>query len=807
MADANLFDQALAFHRAGQLDQAEATYTALLAQNPRDSGALTNLATLNLQRGRADAAIQLLRCSLEIAPDQANACNLLACALKDTDHAEQALPWCDRAIALQPDYADAFSNRADVLLRLQQPERALADYDRAIALGQCYAETFFNRGNALLWLERLEDALPNYDRAIALRPSFARALAHRGMALARLHRPAQALADLDLAIALEPDDAEAFNNRGNALFDLGHLIGAFDSYNRAIALRPDYAEAFSNLGNVLQKFKRLEEAIACYDRAIALRPGDADARNHRGAMLYHLGRQQEALADYTQALAIDPANAATRWALALARIPPIFADEAEIRPARAAFAAALDALDAWFDDDEKIGKGADTVGNPPPFYLAYQEENNQPLLARYGALCQRLMADWQRRNGCESNRTPARTTGRIKVGIVSSHIINHSVWHALTKGWLQHLDRARFELLVFHLRPERDAETALAQSLADVFVDGHFSLKQWADAIQAQRADVLIYPEIGMFPLTQQLAALRLAPLQLAAWGHPETTGLPTIDAFISAEAFEPENADARYTEKLLRLPHLGCSYAPLVAGEIAETAFVSSIFMVEEREQTDGAHILLQPNQREARGEEQAQSSAPAPQNVPLLLCAGTPYKYAPQHDPILVEIARQLGPCRMIFFASESERALAERLRERLRRAFAAAGLDLDAVSLLLPWQDKTTFHALLRRADALLDTIGFSGFNTAMQAVECAAPIVTMEGRFMRGRLASGILRRIGLDELVAADTGAYIALALKLARDNAYRRDIKTRIEEARAILFNDPAPIRALEDFLFARHSG
>ena len=51
--------------------------------------------------------------------------------------------------------------------------------------------------------------------------------------------------------------------------------------------------------------------------------------------------------------------------------------------------------------------------------------------------------------------------------------------------------------------------------------------------------------------------------------------------------------------------------------------------------------------------------------------------------------------------------------------------------------------------------LDSIGFSGFNTALQAVECGLPIVTREGRFMRGRLASGILKRMGLQDLVAAD----------------------------------------------------
>ncbi len=98
-------------------------------------------------------------------------------------------------------------------------------------------------------------------------------------------------------------------------------------------------------------------------------------------------------------------------------------------------------------------------------------------------------------------------------------------------------------------------------------------------------------------------------------------------------------------------------------------------------------------------------------------------------------------------------------------------------------------------------MLDTIGFSGFNTAMQAVESALPIVTIEGRFMRGRLASGILRRMGLHELVAPSTEEYATIAARLARDGEYRKSVRRRIEAARHVLFDDDAPIRAMEAFL------
>jgi protein O-GlcNAc transferase len=85
--------------------------------------------------------------------------------------------------------------------------------------------------------------------------------------------------------------------------------------------------------------------------------------------------------------------------------------------------------------------------------------------------------------------------------------------------------------------------------------------------------------------------------------------------------------------------------------------------------------------------------------------------------------------------------------------------------------------------------------------MQAVECGLPIVAREGRFMRGRLASGILKRMGLSELVATSEEDYIAIAVRLAQDAECRRRTREHIVETRHILHDDPAPVRTLEEFL------
>jgi protein O-GlcNAc transferase len=274
-----------------------------------------------------------------------------------------------------------------------------------------------------------------------------------------------------------------------------------------------------------------------------------------------------------------------------------------------------------------------------------------------------------------------------------------------------------------------------------------------------------------MEPITIQLASLRLAPVQIATWGHPETTGLPTIDYYLSAEDLEPADARDNYTEQLVALPHLGCCYQRLAVTPVAPDLDALAIHA-----------------------------------DRPIFICAGTPYKYVPHHDWVFTEIARRTERCQFVFSLYNQE-TLAEALRARLAAAFAAAGMDFRDYGVFLPWQSRPAFYGLLQRADVYLDTIGFSGFNTAMQAIECGLPIVTREGRFLRGRLASGILKRMGLPDLAVPTEEDYVERAVALAGDAPARMRLRDRIEASRPLLFDDIAPIRALETFLVGAARG
>lgn len=755
----------LALQRLGRPFEALACYDRALALEPASIAALFNRANVLRDLDRPDEALESYEEVIRLDPGHAEALNNRGLLLDSLQRKDEAILSFDRAIAARPDYAEALNNRGATLSALGRYEDALASYDMSLSKRPDYAAAHNNRGAALGALYRFEEALASYARALAIDPAFSEAFYNQAVTLANLRKHADALASYDRALELRPAYPEAANGRGTTLREMGRSLDALASYERALDARPDFPEALDNRGVVLASLGRHEEALACHDSALALRPGFAAALSNRATVLREIGEQRAAMAGYRSAMEADPGSLAVRFKHLISCVPVLAQDESEVMRSRSLFAEETEKLEAWIASHE-VQDEQRAVGAAQPFHLAYQEENNRDLLGRYGTLCSRLMNFWRQRNKLQFDTPPPAGRSRLRVGIVSAHIHKHSVWSAIIKGWLEQIDRRRFEIEVFHLGNSQDAETEFASAHCDLFTQGDRRFDEWASTIGDRKPDVLIYPEVGMDITTPRLASMRLAPVQIAAWGHPETTGLPSIDYYLSAEAFETDKSQNHYTERLVTLPNLGCYYAPEEPAVEAEAGAVHA------------GNI-----------------------GAPLFVCPGTPFKYAPQHDDVFVHIAQRLKDARFVFFTYAPVPQLSKRLAERIQKAFAAEGLDYLRHVEFIPWQPKAGFYAVLRRADVFLDTIGFSGFNTAMQAIECGLPIVAREGRFMRGRFASAILNRMQLGELVAQDKQAYVECAVRLAQDHEYNAGIRERIVRSRPILFHDSAPIRKLEDFL------
>lgn len=269
----------------------------------------------------------------------------------------------------------------------------------------------------------------------------------------------------------------------------------------------------------------------------------------------------------------------------------------------------------------------------------------------------------------------------------------------------------------------------------------------------------------------QRLNQRRQSSLQAVGWGHPITTGLPTIDLFFSGELLERADADGDYRERLVRLSGTGaCTLPP----PFTATAPAAAIF---DRPPGEGV--------------------------VNFLLCQQA-IKYDPAFDGLYPRIARAAATeCHFWLSRDPGFPWATELVRERLAAAFTAAGLDPARCLHIVEWLPRDQFWGLMERMDIYLDLPAFSGYTTAWQAAHCGLPIVTCEGPAMRQRLAAGLLRRCGIIETIAATPEEYVATAAALADAPARRARLRQQLREAVVLTDQDLTVVRAFETALLA----
>jgi CRISPR-associated protein Csy1 len=162
--------------------------------------------------------------------------------------------------------------------------------------------------------------------------------------------------------------------------------------------------------------------------------------------------------------------------------------------------------------------------------------------------------------------------------------------------------------------------------------------------------------------------------------------------------------------------------------------------------------------------------------------------FKLHPDGDAVLAAIAAGAPRVQLVCFAPERA-PWWERFHARLQRAFAARGLDLDRHLLQLPLGSRERYLQVNRACDLMLDSLHWSGGNTALDALCSGLPLVTCPGRFMRGRQSLAMLARLELaGALSCADPATQAARVLQLLADGDERRELAGAIGTNLDLLF-------------------
>jgi len=620
------------------------------------------------------------------------------------------------AIAQSPDLAEAHYNLGNVLVPLGQIEEAIAAYIEAIRCEPTFGDAYWNLAN-VYW---------GQGAAIT-----ARVWVERGLAKGSL-TPAVGYGLLGDICATEPDGEER----------------AIAAYTQALQINPGNGVVWRNLGIVQARRGHHEAALQALAQATALQPADSEAWFHLGAVYSDRNELAKALPCWERAIALNPLDGRARRQHALA-LPIVYETEAEVQRWRQRYTENLMEFGEWARQHPTAALPG--IAFATNFLLSYQGQDDRPLQRAYGDVVRDVVS----RVIPQFSQPLAMPPGPPwRVGYVSRHLYGHTVGK-LAVGWVEGTDPVAFQVFCYHAGTIQDEITDRFRQSSHRFY--HLPGRQWEDIAAQIRQDdlhILVYLDVGMDPLMTVLAAMRLAPIQGVGWGHPVTTGLPTLDFFLSSRAMEPPDGDRHYRETLVRLPGIGLYYRP----------------------------PLLPP------------PALPAGLRPPVLLSCQSPFKYLPQDDALWGEMVARLPHAQLVFVGFAPHSPITATFQQRLNRVMSSDRYRL------LPSLPHWEYLALNRAATVFLDVPAWSGGHTVLEAIACGLPVVTWPGALMRQRHAYGILQTLGVTDTVAGDPADYVAKVVRLVTDPAYRTQIQSQMVANAHRLYNNPDCVAALEDF-------
>jgi tetratricopeptide (TPR) repeat protein len=701
---------------------------------------------------------------------------------------------------------------------------ALACYGEALENDPSHGPTLFHVGVALHRTGDLAGAEQSFLRALAVLPNSSEAWLNLGLVRGLRGDMACGIKALRRCLEVDGGNRIAWEALGQMLRAISDLPASINALRHAVSCESPSRSSVLSLAGVLLESKELDEAANVLERAerlfgldsavslmraqllegqqripealevLARVPIEGDeaveAELQRSRLLLKTGRRREGLARLESFARIWPERRAAHAILSaeLLRCSRPFDAlphlewqlEHEPSPAlRIVHATVLPVIPAsdgeieFFRDrmrQELLRCQQETFtrqGALPSsfsttnFYLAYHDRSDISL--------QRLTESVYRK-ACPAlsfvaphcKKAGYRPAGsRIKIAFLSEYLRHHTIGK-LNSGYIANLDRRRFEVFDIFLGDTADGSARGIGALADRYLPlGGLPLPELQATIGSLGLDIAFFTDIGMGQSSFRLAFSRLAPVQCVTWGHPDTTGITTLDYFLSSEVLEPPGAEADYTEQLVRLQRVNSYYRPPLATSPTKVRSEYGI--------ADGWNVYA------------------IPQSL---------FKLHPDFDAVLGRILEG-DPQAHIVLIADPHGILMTPLELRFARTLG----DLKDRVHFLPRLNAKGFFGLAGVADVVLDVPQFSGGNTSYEAFSVGAPIVTRRSNFMRGRLTAALYQMMGLGDLVCRDDREYVETAVRLGTNPELRQEWRTRILQSCQQLYCDQVALRELEDFL------
>lgn len=398
---------------------------------------------------------------------------------------------------------------------------------------------------------------------------------------------------------------------------------------------------------------------------------------------------------------------------------------------------------------------------PTPVYmntfynLSFTDNNNKNIKQKVSELHRKLCPQI---NYVSNNLAGYHPKKKIKIGFISTNFKNHSVARDRT-GIIVGLDRDVYDVTIFYFNkyPNHSYFNILWNSDSNnVMMDNQFDrrIKQ----IEDERLDILVYCDIGMQEETYLLAHTRLAPIQITTWGHSETSGISTIDYYISSNVYEDENSYDHYSERLLKLNSL-CTY------------YYDSLYEVLKTSETD---MNIQMNSGGV-----------------YLTCLQYLHKLCDDDIKRLRSILRNTNNFVKIVVINGSKQ---QSDVDKFSKKFSGEKKDITDRIIILPSLRTGDFYRVIKNSYLILDTYPHGGCNSTLESIHFNKLVITLPSKYLRGRFTQGFYKTMDITDGISSSSNDYVSKVIHYIYNPEELKAIENKIKDKKSMLFNDKLSI-------------
>ena len=420
----------------------------------------------------------------------------------------------------------------------------------------------------------------------------------------------------------------------------------------------------------------------------------------------------------------------------------------------------------YFKNIDELSKVCDSIN--PLFSISYQNRNNKAILESYSKMMRKICPDL---NYISVNLGNRHMSGKIKVCFFSDFLTMDSSVLRDRIGIITQLPRDKFEIYYMGFTAPDKINGTISKTFYNMLSNNYIQLpKNIIEArkfIEQKNFDILVYCELGMLMNALYLAYARLAPIQITTWGHSETSGVDTIDYFVSSKFFEIEESQIQghYSEKICLMNSLSTYYYP-----------PSKLLLPD--------NFTFKPR-----------TDFNLDDSMNIYGCIQSSFKISEEFEKIMDGILKADPKARILmsynkpFCKSQIERIIKLMGEDNFKRLF------------FLPPLEIIKYTNIIKLMDVMIDPYPFGGCNTSMEAFDLNIPVVTMPTKYLNGRFTFGMYKKMGFIDMIADSPQTYIKLAVKTANDKAWRQSIVEKINKNKHLLFQEKASINDWSELL------